>query len=349
MINKIQFKKAIILLALIGIIAGSPEVIAAAGNALRVCFSSVVPALFPFMVLSSLYVDTFAADTNGPLIRLLQKIFGFSAWGTGVFICGMLCGYPIGAKCAAEQYKSGNITSSEAETLIACANKSGPLFVIGVVGSGLLSSTKAGVVLYCIHIATAIMAAICLKPYTYIKHSCGKAKKKSTNLTEAICRSVTNILNVCGFIVFFAVVNSLAKPLTSSLNEPLRCLGAAFVEITDGIVLTSKSNLGMKGKIIIISSVLGWSGLCVHMQVKNAINGLGLKLKKYYVVKIAESIASGVLAAIILYVSDMSKKDAVSAGAILFGAVIAAIVPGLAFAATKMHKQKKRVKTLSFR
>jgi hypothetical protein len=75
----------------------------------------------------------------------------------GAFICGIISGYPIGAKSVCDIYARGKISKSEAESLLAYCNNSGPLFVIGAVGVGIYGSLTVGVALYMVHIFCAIM------------------------------------------------------------------------------------------------------------------------------------------------------------------------------------------------
>ena len=126
----------------------------------------------------------------------------------------------MGASCAVELYKTGKITKPEAERLLSFCNNSGPLFIIGTVGFAMNSSVALGGVLYIIHITAAISAGIIyakisskkniennlINPLIVDMSPDKKPKKLIEFFGDAVSKSVITILNVCGFVVFFAVV-----------------------------------------------------------------------------------------------------------------------------------------------
>ncbi len=296
--SKNSVKILILFCAMLVLIFNSPIVLSGAYSGLVICVSSVIPALFPFMVLSSAFVGNITQSSFKTISYISKKLFGFSPYGTGAFVCGMLCGYPIGAKCTAELYAEGKISSSEAETLVACSNNSGPLFIIGAVGTGMLASARAGVILYAIHIFWAFVFAIILRGTTYTKHIAVSKAQKSKSLTVCIIDSVNNMLNICGFIVFFAVVNSLIEPFISFLPYSIKSLCFSFVEITNGISFIASADGFITDKMILIALALGWSGLSVHMQVKNIVSKYNISMKKYYAVRTGIALMSALTCAI---------------------------------------------------
>lgn len=279
-------RSPMILLLMFLVVAYSKQVMVGATLGLRLCVSSIIPALFPFMVLSSAFVGNMNENSLRLINFPLKKIFGISNYGVGAFICGIICGYPIGAKCTAELYRDKKISASEAESLIAYSNNCGPIYIIGAVGIGMLGSAKYGVLLYVLHILSASLTGIILKPFTYIKHADIHTEIKSRCFTQCICDSVLGVLNVCGFVVFFSVINALAEPLLMYLPAWLRCISFSFLEITNGIDSICSDILHLSDKLILIAASMGWSGLSVHMQVKNILKDLDLSMKKYYLARI---------------------------------------------------------------
>ena len=278
--------------AMILMIINSPAVLSEMKSSIKLCISVIIPSLFPFMVMSSVFVGNLKNTLPFGLGKVFKKLFGFSSFGTGAFICGILCGYPIGAKCAAQLYRDKKISASEAETLIACANNSGPRFIIGAVGLGMLHSFKLGIFLYVMHILCALTGARILKHRTYIKHEAQFTLAKEKSLTDSICESVSNVLNVCGFVMFFSVINTLLNPVTSHLPTILKNIVLCIIEITNGIKAVTAGKGFIINKLYIIAFALGWSGISVHMQVKSLIRGLELSMRKYYFVKLTEAVLS---------------------------------------------------------
>ena len=327
------------MIVIVLILLNSAMIATAVRSSLELCFSVIIPSLFPFMVMSSFFVGNMKNTLPGFVGRVLEYLFGFSFRGTGAFLCGLLCGYPIGARCASQLYREGKISKSEAETLLACANNSGPLFIIGAVGCQMLNSFKWGLMLWGVHIFCAIFFAIVLKSRTYVKAHKEFSFIKEKPLSESISESVVNILNVCGFVVFFSVINILVEPFAKLFPEKIQKLIFCFFEITNGINKVSHSGYFFNQKLYIIAFALGWSGLSVHMQVKNIVAGLGLSMKKYYFVRVM----SAVISPFILF-AVLDLKDNIFASVpipVIKACVLTMVMPGLIITIIKIKKRKK--------
>ncbi len=298
MIN-FNFKKSflpyLVPLAMIMIVLKSNDVLQAVKNSLELCISTIVPTLFPFMVLSSIFVSNTVLPKK--IGRFAGRILGISPAGVTAFVCGIICGFPVGAKCTSQLLKERQITVSEAESLISYSNNPGPLFVIGAVGSVMFGSSKIGILLYAIQVFSVFCAAFVLRffiPCTIVREN--KHTEVKTDLTDSICSSVISILGVCGFIVFFAVINVLIAPLQVFMPPFTRCIVTSTIEITNGIYEIRNSGFSLPVKLALVSFALGWSGLSVHMQVKSLVKDTGISMKKYYITRTAISIVSSILA-----------------------------------------------------
>ncbi|MBQ8588089.1 MAG: hypothetical protein IJ454_01720 [Clostridia bacterium] len=305
----LNYKKSIVKYlipaVMLALICKSSQVMEAVHASLRLCFSTVIPSLFPFMVLSSAFVGNFSQDGFGIVGAFTERLLGMSGCAASVLICSLVCGYPIGAKCTVELYKSKKISASEAESLIAYLNNAGPLFVIGAVGIGMFGSLKAGLILYAVQTISALSAGILLKRHTERKIvSPISPKSSSKDFTACVCESVIKILHVSGFIVFFAVINALVMPILSHAPTAVKCLIASFLEITNGMSCIKDEFTALSQRLIIASAALGWSGLSVHMQVKSTLGDTKLSMKKYYIARIYMCIFSAILTYILVNFSD---------------------------------------------
>ena len=135
------------------------EVSQSVKNALNTGLNVLLPSLFPFFVISDLMIDILSSD-SGAVSSLYKKIFKMPKSTFGVFISGIISGYPVGAAQAYQLYENNIITKKDAEDLICFTNNSGPLFLICAVGCAMLGSMKAGIVLYIIHIILIMMPTI---------------------------------------------------------------------------------------------------------------------------------------------------------------------------------------------
>ena len=104
----------------------------AANEGLQLWIFTVLPALLPYTVISSILMELngFAAPC-----RFFSRILKIKLPENKIFIviCGCLCGCPIGAKIAADSYKMKKIKKKTAEFLMCSFNNISPSFLINYV------------------------------------------------------------------------------------------------------------------------------------------------------------------------------------------------------------------------
>ena len=122
---------------LVWFLADAGDVRADTKDALVLCARSVIPSLFPFLVISSLLLFLGFGQLTAPwLAGLMEPLFRVPGAGSAALLLGLIGGYPIGAQTAAELYRGGLVTRAEAERLLAFCNNSNPVFLISVLGPG---------------------------------------------------------------------------------------------------------------------------------------------------------------------------------------------------------------------
>ena len=295
--HKKQLSALISLISMFVMAANPQEIMDAAKSAFILCASTLLPSLFPFMIASSVFINSVSAGSVRFLSPVFKFLFGISPGAAAALIPGMICGYPVGASCSCQLYQNNVISKSEAESLIAFSNNSGPLFVIGAVGTGILGDARTGMLLYAIHIISAIICGIILKPFTESKKSLLQLESNmhKKNFTDCVSDSTLTLLKICGFVVAFAVINRLIAPAINLLPQYCRCAVAGFLELTNAVALAAAGIENNAAKLILISGALGWSGLSVHMQVKSITAPAGLSMKKYYMTRILTCMISMIL------------------------------------------------------
>lgn len=280
----------------------------AAIDSLILCARNVIPTLFPFFVISGLLVNTGILELLGKILMPVANIiFNTSGNGAVVFLIGIICGYPTGAKVVAELFREGSVGKKEGERLLSFCNNSGPLFVIGAVGEMMLNNHKTGVVLYIIHVISAILTGIIFGMFSKREISRKKNEYKAYTLGEAMSKSlesaVKSILIVCGYVVFFGVLSSVSDNLFIT----------ALLEVTNGAKKLSESGLNTQLMLILVSATIGFGGICVMLQVQSAVGNTGLSIKLYTLGKIIQATLSGIFTKIyLLTVKDVPVFSPVS-------------------------------------
>lgn len=267
-------------------------------QALHLCAVSVIPALFPLMVASSLLVSLGCASDAGRLLApAMERLFHCSGSGGTALLLGLLGGYPLGARTTAALLHSGEISHSEAQRLLYFCNNAGPAFIISMVGS-IFGSAQTGLTLYLIHVTAALLTGfiLCRKaPAAHRIATPSKVTEKSfsTALVESISGAGLTCLQLCSFITFFQVV----LQLISSRTQIVQPLALGFVELTCGIV-----RLGAGADdFIIAAALLGWGGCSVHCQTAAVLSDTGLSLLPYLRAKLLHALLSALLAATMVF------------------------------------------------
>lgn len=278
-------------LGLLGVMAllliCSADAAQAVRDALALCAQSVIPALFPFFVVSSLFIDLGCAAVLGrSLAPVMHRLFGVSGAGGTAFLLGIIGGYPVGGRTAGELYRSGQCEREECERLLAFCNNAGPSFILGIAGLGCFGSVRVGAWLYLIHVGAAVMVGLLFRSTS---RQMGRPEKTETPrwadaLIEAVRGGAMSMVNICAFVVFFLVILRLFSRFTGIQHGAI--LG--IVEMTNGILRLASDRRGF----IWAAGLLGWGGLSVHCQTAAVLSGSGLSLKRYFIGKALQAAIS---------------------------------------------------------
>lgn len=137
---------------------------------------------------------------------------------------------------------------------------------------------------------------------------------------DAIKNSISTLLLICGFIVFFCVLGTILDDIgiTNLVANLLKNLFVLFgistelvdelsigcfkglLEITSGLKILSASILDYNALLPIVACILGFGGLSVHMQVASIISNTDLSMKPYLIGKSLHGIIAGLLTYFVL-------------------------------------------------
>lgn len=255
---------------------------------LTLCARSVIPALFPYFVVSGLFISLGFADGVGRRLEpLIRRLFGVGGAGASAFFLGLLGGYPVGGRTVGQLYRAGRLSKDEAERLLAFCNNAGPSFILGVVGVGCFGSLRTGVYLYLVHAFSAVLVGILFRkkaPVSGQKVRYSAAFEPIAAFVRAVGEAAEGMVRLCGFVVFFLVILALITDLTG-LNHPV-LLGLA--ELTTGVTALE----GRPGDLVWAAALLGWGGLSVHGQTAAVLSDTDLGLGRYFLGKILQAIFS---------------------------------------------------------
>lgn len=292
---------------------------------LKLCAASVIPSLFPFMVMSELIVKSGIGLRFSRIVsRPVRSMLGISSAGACACILGAVCGFPIGAKAAVSMYDDGIISKKELERTLTVCNNPGSAFVINTVGGALLGSNKIGILLFFCVILSSLVVGIAENLIfgsvgNHDEAPCALTPHAEVNvslITDAVKSSAISLLSVCGFVTFFSALVGCIGASLSALNfseNTLSCIFGLF-EISSGVGSASESSSRTVATLL-CATFCGWSGISVHLQVMSVVGNRKISFKPYLIAKCAQAVISNVLIiiAIKLFLPDIEKMSIPSA------------------------------------
>lgn len=209
---------------------------------------SVVPSLFPFMIITSLLIATgFTEKISTPLSGICSKV-KLPPSALPLFMMSCMSGYPAGSRCVAEYYKKGLIDSNDTKKLSVLCSTSGPLFIVGTVGVKAYGDSLKGYILLAVCLGTVAITSViyCMvSPQRSTSRLLKPRESRSNLLADSFYGAVTAILLAGSFIVFFYTLSKVLAdmhifaPLEFILSPVFgqECAGAlctGIVEATGG-------------------------------------------------------------------------------------------------------------------
>ena len=299
-----------------GLLCYSKAVSAAMTQALALCVQVLLPSLFPFFVLSSMFISTGVIQRlSTRLEKPFQWLFGLPGSFGAALLLGAAGGYPVGAKTIATLYQQGQCSKRDAEKALRFCNNAGPAFLISAVGASLLQDPHAGLNLYAVHVLSALIIGFIYRKNTdHVKYHCITADHmRSTATISLFLRAVTDafssFLNVSAFVLIFSVISTMLQQLP--LIDSLHCLPgggilwygllAGFLELTSGVACLTQGVLPPSSLLPALSFLCGWGGCSVQFQTISLLHDAGLSCRQYLKSKLLQGILAALITGMICF------------------------------------------------
>ena len=263
--------------------------LAGARSGIELCLMTVIPALFPFIVLSILLSGALLGASIPPL-RPVGRILKMPAGTESLLLCAFLGGYPSGAVAVSEAFRAGSLSKDTAERLLSFCNNAGPAFLFGMTLS-LFPDAGAAWLLWGIHILSALAVGILIpgKEYSPVK------LKKGGSSIGVIKKAITVMATVCAWVILFRIIITFLDRWILWLFPPeVRVAVIGVLELSNGCCSLALVN-DVRVRLILCSGMLALGGLCVTMQTVSSVRGL--KMNQYYLGKILQFVCSILLSA----------------------------------------------------
>ena len=253
-------------------------------NGLNLWFQKMIPALFPFMVLSGVMIRMNLTDSFVRLLSpVLQPLFRLQSPCIYVIFAGFLCGFPMGAHVTAQLYGRKQISRKEAEFLLAFCNNIGPVYFISYAlpAIGITASPVAFLFgMYGLPFIYGLFLRYTLfsKSIPFTKNSLYTNKMSAdalpflAALDESVTSALLSIARLGGYMIFFNLLNIIpAQYLPGQFQGFISCI----LEISGGLQLLQNSSP------VFALCALSFGGLSCLAQTYSMIHESGLSIKNY--------------------------------------------------------------------
>lgn len=288
--------------------------IAAAGvtQGLSSCANTLIPSLFPFMVLSAYLAESGLASAVGkylqPVTRFLFRQPGCAA---AVILMGFVGGYPAGAKTVSRLLEQGELTREQAARLLCFCVSAGPPFVLTAIGACMLGNPAAGAVLLWSVTLSGLLLGLCTRfrgsaqPGTKAKKA---APPSGSPFVSSVMGAGRSMAAMCALVVGFSVllqfleelgaVRWVARFLLLRGFHPGNSLSLLpfLTEITAGC----RTGAIAGASLPLFAFALGWGGICVHLQVFSLFREFPLSRWVFRLFRFFHGLLSGVLCWLLL-------------------------------------------------
>lgn len=297
---KTKYKNIIIIICslffLVNLIIYRNLVFDIVGFSLNIWITSLLPALFPFFIVSDILINYDVIKYFPKVIRnSIKYLFNVSDNGLVIILLSMLSGFPSNARNIKNMYLDKKITKEEGEHLLYFTHFSNPMFILGTIPL-ILNSNKISKYILISHYLANIILGICLRKYNRVNDSNNSNYKEDKHnfglvLTISIRKSLDSVLGILGTLTVFLIISTLLINFFN-LDNTSSLLVKSILELTSGLKELGSYNLLDKYLLIISSCILSFGGLSVHMQVINELVDTDISYKNYFIGRILQVVLS---------------------------------------------------------
>lgn len=298
---------------------------AAAGvvSGIHTCLGTLIPSLFPFILLACLCTNSRAAQVLfRPLSPVMRHVFRLPACAAPAVLLGLTAGYPTGAKITANLYAAGKLTREQAARLLCFCTAPGYAFAAAYTGGLLLRSDRIGLNLFFACALAPLLLGLILSRFAEKPEKSLKSTESAPGgIVSAVQDGIKATVSLCGFVIVFSMLLAVLHDagifqflcgflsrfgLTVPLSGTLLTMG---LEITAGVTQCVYWHL----PVYFLAFGLGFSGVCIHLQIFSFFHKAGLPLSKtrYVLARFLNGLLSAAFYLLLSYFFPASTSVAV--------------------------------------
>lgn len=302
------------------LVADPKRYIASVYNGMLLFATSVAPALFPFFFFTRILTSVGTAQILGDALKKpIAKLYNCPSVGGYVFFMSAISGYPVGSRLLSDLYSAGIVDGRQVKAISAFTSTSGPLFIVGTVGTVMFKSASFGYLLMTIHFVSALLNGFIFRISKKKAKEYGELLRTPPDFDDLLGKSMSSALTslfiVGGYIAIFSmiadvltdigVVSALSAPLSSLYSaigwEPEAASGTVvgLIEITRGCQSIAESGAQIKTALPVVAGLLSFGGLSVSLQSLTFLGNCKVNPLYYLATKITQAAISFALALLV--------------------------------------------------
>lgn len=267
-------KKIISLISIITVIVCacvfSEHIISGCAAGLFLWYSSVLPVILPFMLITALISD------------YIKKL-DMSGWSTYAVILtvGLLCGFPTGTMIITSFCRDGHISGGRAQLLLPLCNNVSSMFLWGYIYRSFLSELLSlGHTLLLLYVPQLLYTAALLilqRPAgkSGASEKCALPVAGDSDMLSGVIRSAA------GVGVYMSIFSVFIRLIISLVPNDEAYIASAFFEISQGVSMLSSMPISTQQKTALILSLTSFGGLSAIYQSHAFIREAGLSFFRY--------------------------------------------------------------------
>ena len=271
-------------------------------------FHTILPALLPFIILSDVLIRGNAVSfLMRPFSGFFRHLLGLSAEGGYVWLLGLFCGFPMGARLTGDMYRQNRITKAEADYLLTFSNQSSPMFLSTYVILHGLGNEAFALPFFLIFYLSSFLTGMLFRvtrgrfhlPPSPPKKEVFKQTSYGNLLDTSIMNGFEVITRLGGYIILFSILSGMILQLPPPIDTAAPFL-AGLTEITTGIHILSVTVLPWKFRFAAVLCCTAFGGLSTVAQTACMLNGTGLSLFTYLKGKLVNTVITALLCVLTL-------------------------------------------------
>lgn len=294
--------------------------IASVYNGMLLFATSVAPALFPFFFFTRILTSVGTAQILGDALKKpIARFYNCPSVGGYVFFMSAISGYPVGSRLLSDLYAAGIVDRRQVKAISSFTSTSGPLFIVGTVGTVMFGSPSFGYLLMAVHFVGALLNGFIFRIGKKQAREYGELVRTPPDFDDLLGKSMTSALTslfiVGGYIAIFSmiadvmtdigVVAALASPVASLYRavgwEPGMAQGTVlgFIEITRGCLSISQCGADIKTALPVVAGLLSFGGISVSLQSLTFLGNCKVRPLYYLATKTSQALISFALALLV--------------------------------------------------